>query len=373
MKCRRSHYPARKPSPSDDPGSAFASDIRYPRNTIMKACVFKAIGAPLEVVELPDPVAGTGELVVRVKACGICGSDLHAATSAKAKLPAGTIMGHELAGVVDQIGADVTGFEVGDPVVVMSYLACGECASCRAGIGVRCEAMALVGFGEAPGGYAEMIKTRPGSVFKIPKAMSFRAAATVEPLVVGLHGLRRARFQAGETCVIMGAGSIGLMTLLWARFAGARAIVVSELLLDRREVALKLGADAAVDPRMRSPTAAMTRLTGAGPDVIFECIGEAGTMAQAISHAPRGGRVTILGVAMEDDGFPPGLAMSKELDVNFSLGLAPGEVETTIAVLASGRISTEPMITHTVSLDDLPRAFDALTRPSNQTKVMLEI
>jgi threonine dehydrogenase-like Zn-dependent dehydrogenase len=333
----------------------------------MKACVFKAIGAPLEVVELPDPIAGPGELVVRVKACGICGSDLHAATSPKAKLPPGSILGHELAGVVDRIGAGVTGFEPGDPVVVMSYLACGECASCRAGIGVRCDSMTLVGFGEAPGGYAELIKTRPGSVFKIPKTMSFSAAATVEPLVVGLHGLRRARFQAGESCVIMGAGSIGLMTLLWARFAGARAIVVSELLLDRREVALKLGADAAVDPRMHSPAAAMTRLTG------FECIGEAGTMAQAISHAPRGGRVTILGVSMEDDGFPPGLAMSKELDVNFSLGLEPGEVETAIAVLASGRISTDPMITHTVGLDDLPRAFAALTRPTNQTKVMIEI
>jgi (R,R)-butanediol dehydrogenase / meso-butanediol dehydrogenase / diacetyl reductase len=339
----------------------------------MKACVFKAIGAPLEVVELPDPVAGSGELIVRVKACGICGSDLHAATSAKAKLPAGTIMGHELAGAVDQIGAGVTGFERGDPVVVMSYLACGECTNCRAGAGVRCDAMRMVGFGDVPGGYAELIKTRPGSVFKIPKMMSFRAAATVEPLVVGLHGLRRARFQTGESCVIMGAGSIGLMTLLWARFAGAHAIVVSELQLDRREVALKVGADAAVDPRMHSPAAAMARITGAGPDVIFECIGEAGTMAQAISHAPRGGRVTIMGVSMEDDGFPPGLAMSKELDVNFSLGLEPGEVETAISVLASGRISTEPMITHTVGLDDLPRAFAALTKPSNQTKVILEL
>ncbi len=338
----------------------------------MKACVFKAIGAPLEVVELPDPVAGPGELVVRVRACGICGSDLHAATSAKARLPAGTIMGHELAGVVEQIGPGVIGFESGDPVVVMSYLACGDCASCRAGTGVRCEAMTLVGFGEAPGGYAELIKTRPGSVFKMPGGMSFRAAATVEPLVVGLHGLRRARFQAGETCVIMGAGSIGLMTLLWARFAGARAIVVSEHLLDRREVALKLGADAAVDPRMHSPTAAMTRLTGAGPDVVFECIGEAGTMAQAISHAPRGGRITIMGVSMEDDGFPPALAMSKELEINFSLGLAPGEVETAIAVLASGRISTGALITHSVDIDDLPRAFAALTQPTKQTKVMLE-
>jgi threonine dehydrogenase-like Zn-dependent dehydrogenase len=338
----------------------------------MKACVFKAVGAPLEVLALPDPVAGPGELVVRVKACGICGSDLHAATTAKAKLPAGTIMGHELAGVVEQIGPGVSGLERGDPVVVMSYLACGDCGNCRASIGVRCEAMALIGFGEAPGGYAELIKTRPGSVFKMPKPMSFRAGATVEPLVVGLHGLRRARFQAGETCVIMGAGSVGLMTLLWARFAGAQAIVMSELQLDRREVALKLGADAAVDPRMHGPSAAMTRLTGAGPDVIFECIGEAGTMAQAISHAPRGGRITIMGVSMEDDGFPPALAMSKELTINFSLGLEPGEVETAIAVLASGRLSTDAMITHTVGLDDLPGAFAALTRPSKATKVMLE-
>src|ERR1700720_1096849 len=101
----------------------------------MKACVFKAIGAPLEVVELPDPVAGPGELVVRVEACGICSSDLHAATSAKARLPPGTVMGHELAGVVEQVGTGVSGIERGDPVVVMSYLACGECANCRAGIG----------------------------------------------------------------------------------------------------------------------------------------------------------------------------------------------------------------------------------------------
>lgn len=338
----------------------------------MKACVFKAIGAPLEVVELPDPVAGPGELVVRVKNCGICASDLHAATTPKAKLPPGTIMGHELAGVVEQTGVGVRGLERGDPVVVMSYLACGECANCRAGVGVHCSAMKLVGFGEAPGGYAELIKTTAGSVFKMPKAMSFRAGATVEPLVVGLHGLRRAHFQAGETCVIMGAGMIGLVTLLWARFAGARAIVVSEPLLDRREIALKLGADAAVDPRMHSPAAAMARLTGAGPDVIFECIGEPGTMAQAISLAPRRGRVAILGVSTEDDGFPPRLAMGKELDISFSLGLEPGEVETAIAVLASGRISTDPLITHTVGLDDLPRAFAALTQPANQTKVMLE-
>jgi len=339
----------------------------------MRAAIFKAPGAPLELAELPDPVAGAGEIVVRVRNCGICGSDLHAAGSASVKLPPGTIMGHEFAGVVAQIGEGVSGFAPGDAVVVMSYLACNECDRCRAGMAVRCERMRLVGFGDVPGAYAEFMKTRPGSVFKMPQGMSFRAGATVEPLVAGLHGLRRARFQAGETCVIMGGGPIGMVTLIWARFAGARAIVVSELVMERRELALKMGADLAVDPRMHSPAGVMSRLTGAGPDVVFDCIGAPGTMAQAISYAPRGGRVTVIGVSTEDDGFPPGLAMSKELDLHFSLGIEPGEVETAIAVLASGRISTEPMITHTVGLEDLPRAFNALRQPTNQTKVMLEL
>jgi len=338
----------------------------------MRACIFRATGAPLEVVEVPDPQAEAGEVVVRVKNCGICGSDLHAAASRSVKMPSGTIMGHEFAGVVEQVGEGVNGFARGDAVAVMSYLACGECEMCSAGLGVKCARMRLVGFGDVPGAYAELMKTRPGSVFKLPQGMSFRAGATVEPLVVGLHGLRRARFQAGETCVIMGAGPIGLMMLLWARFAGARAIVISELVLERRERALKLGADAAVDPRMHNPAVAMNRLSGAGPDVVFECIGAPGSLAEAIAYAQRGGRVTVLGVSMEDDGFPPGLAMTKELDLHFSLGLEPGEVETAIAVLGSGRISTDPMITHTVGLDGLPAAFAALRQPTNQTKVMLE-
>ncbi len=338
----------------------------------MRAAIFKAPGAPLEIVEVPDPVAGPGEIVVRVRDCGICGSDLHASDSRNIKMPPGTIMGHEFAGEVAQVGDRVDGFAPGDPVVAMSYLACGECDPCRGGMSVRCARMRLVGFGDVPGAYAEFMKTRLGSVFKMPPGTSFRAGATVEPMVVGLHGLRRSRLRAGETCVIMGAGPIGLIMLLWARFAGARAVVLSELVLERRELALKMGADGAVDPRMHNPSAAMKNLTGAGPDVIFECIGAPGTLAQAIGYAPRGSRITVIGVSMEDDGFPPGVAMNKELDVHFSLGLEPGEVETAIALLASGRISTAPMITHTVSLDDLPRAFHALRQPTNQTKVMLE-
>ncbi|MGH7985024.1 MAG: zinc-dependent alcohol dehydrogenase [Candidatus Binataceae bacterium] len=339
----------------------------------MRACVFKARGAPLELIELPDPEPGPGEIVVRVRDCGICGSDLHAAgNNEDVKLPPGTILGHEFAGVAERIGAGVAGLVAGDAVAGMSYLACGECQWCRIGQAVRCAERRLIGFGDVPGAYAEMIKLRPGSVFKMPPHMSFRLGATVEPLVVGLHGLNRAGFRLGETAVVMGAGTMGLLTLLWLKYAGARAVVVSEPLLERREIALALGGDIAVDPRMHNPAAAMTSLSGSAPDVVFECIGEPGTLAQAITYAARGGRVCVLGFSMRDDGFPPGLAMAKELDVAFSLGLEPGEVETAIGALASGRFSTEPLITHTVGLNELPRAFAALPAATNQVKVMLE-
>jgi len=333
--------------------------------------VYKAPGALLEVVEVPDPEPSAGEMVVRVRDCGICGSDLHAAKFGF-KMPPGTIMGHEFSAVVDAIGPGVSGFAPGDPVVVMSYVACGECEACRTGKSSRCRKMKGVGFGDIPGAYAEKMKTTPGSCFKMPAGMSHRLGATVEPLVVGLHGVHRAQLRAGETCVIMGAGPIGLVTLQWARFAGARTIVVSEMADGRREKALEMGADAAVHPRVKNPSAMIQEMTGAPPDVIFECIGASGTLDEAVTYGRRGGRVVVLGVCMEDDSFRPMQAMNRELDIRFSLGLEPGEIETAIEMLAAGRVSTAPMITHIIGLDDLPNAFAALSRPSDQTKVMIE-
>jgi len=280
----------------------------------MKACVYRAPGAPLEIAEVPDPIAGPGELVVRVKAAGICGSDLHAA-GRNFRLPPGTILGHEISGVIERLGDGVEGFERGDPVVAMSYIGCGACEDCRAGEAQRCRKVKLVGFGEVPGAYAELVKTRPASVFRMPPEMSFREAATVEPLVVGLHGLHRAGFQAGESCVVMGAGPIGIATMLWSRFAGARAVVVSELSAARRRLAVRMGADAAVDPRMHNPAGKVESLTGAGPQVIFECIGAPGAMAEAIAYGQRAGRVVIIGVCTGQGVESPELQPARTLRV----------------------------------------------------------
>jgi threonine dehydrogenase-like Zn-dependent dehydrogenase len=148
---------------------------------------------------------------------------------------------------------------------------------------------------------------------------------------------------------------------------------VSEMAEGRRAMALRMGADAAVDPRLKNPADELQRIAGAPPDVVFECIGARGTLAEAVTFSRRSGRVVVIGVCMEEDSWGPIAAMNKELDLRFSLGLEPGEIEMAIAMLAAGRVDTSPMITDTVSLDELPAAFSALAHPNLQTKVMLEL
>lgn len=335
----------------------------------MKACVFQKIGEQLEVVELPDPKPGPGEVVVRVKDCGICGSDLHAAQFGV--IPQGTVMGHEFSAVVDELGAGVTGFKPGDPVMVVPMINCGKCEFCRSGRALMCNKNTGIGF-EAPGAYAEKVKTSPDVLLKMPPGLSHRAAATVEPVVVGLHGLHRSKLLAGETCVVMGAGPIGLVTTMWARYAGARTVVVSEMAEGRRAMALKMGADVVVNPREANPAKELAKLTGDGPDVVFECIGVRGTIDEAIRYARKGSRVVVIGACPENDTFSPIRALRREVDLIFSNGSDVREFETAMALLASGRISTEPMITHVVGIEEFPRAFSALSHPTDQCKVMLE-
>jgi len=338
----------------------------------MKACVFTAPGAPLKLTEVPDPAAAPGDVVVHVRYCGICSSDLQAASSGTG-VRAGTIMGHEIAGTIAEIGAGVIGLRVGDPVIVMSDLACGSCEQCRGGNELLCTALKMVGFDDVAGGYAELIKVRAGSVFKLPRTLDLRLAATVEPLVAGLHGIGRAALEAGESCLVIGAGPIGLVTIAGARDTGASAIVVSEPSPSRRAIALRMGADAAVDPRVINPLGKLRTIAANGPDVVFDCAGAPGSLAEAIGYARRGGRVVALGATMQDDGISPAVAMGKELDVRFSLGIDASEVETAIALLAGGRISTEPMITHLVGLAEFPRAFASLPRAIDQIKVLLAL
>ena len=332
----------------------------------MRAAVLREAGR-LVVEEVPRPEPEPGELLVRVRDCGICGSDLHAAET----LPSGTVMGHEFAGEVAALGSGVSGWRLGEPVVALPYMACGECAACLAGDGIRCAAVRSIGLGDLPGAYAEYVRVHPASCLRIPERVGFRAAALVEPLAVALHGVRMAPVGAGTPCLVMGGGPIGLTTLLWCRAAGA-TVVVSEPAEGRAALARRLGAAATVQPGREHAGSRVQALTGRDPAVVFECVGVRGTLNDALAQAGVRATVVVLGVCFGADEIVPGLAVLKELVVRFALGYAKSEFAAALAALEERRLDVDPLVTDVVGVEDAPRAFEALTRPTAQGKVLIE-
>jgi (R,R)-butanediol dehydrogenase/meso-butanediol dehydrogenase/diacetyl reductase len=338
----------------------------------MQAAIFRALGKPLEIAEQPEPEPGPEELILRVKGCGICGSDLHAA-SIPPGLPANCVMGHEFAGEVVELGRDVgTRFRVGDRVCALPYIGCGRCALCLSGDGIRCEKIQPTGLGVVPGAYAEFVKVGANETLRLPESVSYRAGALVEPLSVGLHAVHVARLEPGAHVLVIGAGPIGLAVTAWARCFGARTVMVSEKAPGRRALAEKFGATHVIDPGSEMPGPAFVKAAGAAPDVIFECVGVPGLIQQTILLAPPRGRIVVVGVCMQPDTLFPMIAIVKEISLHFVLGYRKQDFQLTLDMLAAGRIAGEAMITDVVGLDALPGAFEALKQPTTQCKVMLE-
>lgn len=337
----------------------------------MKAAVYKRPNE-LAVIEIPRPAAGAGEVLLRVHDCGICGSDLHAARYGFGMRP-DSVMGHEICGEVAEIGAGVSGFTVGERVASLAFRACGACRFCALGQEMHCENIRGHGFGQLPGGFAEFVACGARSLFRLPDHLTSRQGALVEPLSVARHAVRRAGFEPGARCLVMGAGPIGLATTLWLRALGAHAVVVSEPSAPRAELARGLGATAVVDPSCESPADKMRELTGQGLDVVFECVGAKSTLEQATQFAGPLGRVVVTGVCMEADEITPLRCIAKELTVAFSLGYTGGEFRETIDALAAGRIEPLPIVTGVVGVEQVPEMFELLSRPGAQdAKVLVE-
>jgi (R,R)-butanediol dehydrogenase / meso-butanediol dehydrogenase / diacetyl reductase len=335
----------------------------------MKAAAFKAQNQ-MAVIDVPTPHAGAGEVVLKVHNCGICGSDLHAVQYGMG-MPPDTVMGHEFSGEIFEIGAGVSGYRLGQRVTSLPYIACGECEACRLGDGMHCVKIRGLGLGQLPGAYAEYVACGARSLLALPDQVSSREGALIEPLSVGLHGVDRAELRSGTGCVVMGAGPIGLATLLWCKARGA-AVVVADLADGRAAIAKRLGADAIVNPSRDSAGDKVRELTGRSPEVVFECVGVKSTLDAAIHTAGLHGQVVVLGVCMEPDQIMPITCIMKELRIDFSVGYTHAEFQETIDALASGRIDAKPMITDVIAVDEVPAMFEALRRPGARAKVMVE-
>lgn len=338
----------------------------------MKAAVFRQAGQPMQIETVPDPAPKPRQLVLRVGYCGICGTDLHSTREGPAVLPCGSILGHEFAGEVVAVGRELSAdWQGGERVCALPFLGCGRCAACITGRPFECPEVLLTGL-QVPGGFAEYVTTGERETVRIPDALDLQHAALVEPMAVGLHAVRIAGLQAGQRVLITGAGPIGLAVLLWARALGARNVVISEFSPERRALAARLGADAVIDPA-QALGAQFADAAGAPPDMIFECVGAPGLLAQCVDAAPRRSRIVAVGVCEQPDTFMPFPALLKELEIRFAIAYTRDDFETTIAMLATGRLDAGALVTHVVSLSELPAAFEALRTPRQQCKVLARI
>ena len=335
----------------------------------MRAMVLRGKALAIEDVERPSP--GPGQVLAQVLACGICGSDLHAAkymeemvASARASrrptaldpgdLSRGIVMGHEFVARIVEVGDGVDNWAPGARVSSMPVLITPEAPTGFSSIGYN---------PDYPGAYGEFVLMSAAMLLRVPDGLPDDVAATTEPCAVGLHAVRQAKVQPAEHALIMGAGPIGLMTLLWLKHDGIKHVTVSDYAPGRRDLATQLGADLVLDPRETDVIDAITDACGGVPTVVFECVGVEGTLQTAMETVERSGRVVVVGVCMKEDKILPMVGVTKQLTLQFVLGYTPEEYAETLIALGEGSVDTRSLITRKVTLDELPAAFEALADP----------
>jgi L-iditol 2-dehydrogenase len=324
----------------------------------MRALVFTGPGEmPLQ--ERDDPQPGAGQVVVAVRAAGICGSDVHGYLGATGRRRPGVVMGHEAAGDVIAIGPDVTSVRKGDRVALRSILACGRCERCRRGQSNVCTDRQGMGM-HFDGAYAERILVPETLLLPLPDTLSYEDGALIEPLAVAMHAVNRTPFELMDFVVVIGAGAIGLLTLLAARLRGAGSVVVTDLSSHRLEVARALGADLTIDVGSADPVAAIAAATdGRGADAVFEAVGVSATVAQSLAVARAGGQVTWVGNSAPVVEMPMQALVTGELTVRGAYGFAQ-EFEQAADALAAGWIDARRLVECVAPLEDGPELFRRL-------------
>ncbi len=369
--------------------------------------------AQLEVVDLPDPEPGKGQVLLDVQRCGICGSDLHARQHADA-----------MADVLAEAGYD--GYMRSDQEIVFGHEFAGQVAEYGPGCqkkvptGAAVVALPLLRQGgeihaiglssSAPGAYAEQLVIEESLMMPIPNGLPIDTGALTEPMAIGWHAVRRSEVKKGDVAIVIGCGPIGLAVISMLKARGVRTVIASDFSPGRRELAGACGADVVLDPTDDSPYAKagdhghlatvpdlvelgvgtmekVTRLPvpwqhllraadklGMKPKspVVFECVGVPGVIDQIIAGAPLLSRVVVVGVCAETDRFRPALAINKEIDLRFVVGYSPLEFRDTLHMLADGKVKAEPMLTGIVGLPGVDQAFAALGDPEAHAKILID-
>jgi 2-desacetyl-2-hydroxyethyl bacteriochlorophyllide A dehydrogenase len=346
----------------------------------MKAAVFEG-PEKITIHELPDPVAGPNDIVVKVSECGICGSDLHSYLEG-AFISPGQVMGHEFSGPITQVGANVQGLKIGDRVTAVPLSTCGRCPRCLEGAGHLCETglASSVAYG-LPGAFAEYVRVPDaivgGNIHLIPDNVSYAAAALVEPLAVGLHAAKSANPGPTDTCVVIGLGSIGLNCVQMLKACGAGTVIGVDISPARLKLARELGADIVINGKEVDALATVQEITGIGAygvgaraDIVIEASGVPSLLADAISMTRAGGKLRIAALYEGVVPIDANQIVQKEMSVAGTFAYR-GEFSQVLQMLSSGQVTAEPLITHTFSLDQAADAF--LAQMSKDTSIKVQI
>jgi len=321
--------------------------------------------------DVPDPIPGPGQVLVGVRSCGICGSDLHFARHGAEvlslsdemadSLGGGTnvdlshdvFMGHEFSAEVLEAGPDTETHPPGTLVTSIPVLISGK------------HVEPIVYSNNTLGGYAERMLLSAPLLLRIPNGLDHRHAALTEPMAVGLHAVNKSGVQPGETALVVGCGPIGIAVIAALRARGVESIVAADFSPKRRELAAAMGAHQTVDPAQGSPFDTVT------PAVVFEAVGVPGIIDDVMRRARHGTRLVVVGVCMQPDTVHPFFAIAKEINVQFVLAYEAQEFADSLHAIAEGDIDVTPVITGDVGLEDVGTAFDALADPERHCKILV--
>jgi L-iditol 2-dehydrogenase len=330
----------------------------------------------LEIAEQPLPAVGPDEVLVRVEACGICGSDVHGYDGSSGRRIPPIVMGHEAAGTVAAVGAEVRELSEGDHVTFDSTIYCGKCEYCARGEINLCDDRQVMGVSctdyRRAGAFAEYVVVPQRIIYRLPETFSFADAAMLEAVSVALHAVRVADVKGGETALVIGAGMIGLLTMQAARAAGCSRVFIADVDASRLNLARQVGADEILHCSGVDMVAEVLKLTdGRGVNLAFEAVGRNETVAAAIDSTRKGGTVTLVGNIAAEVTLPLQKVVTRQLRLQGSCASA-GEYPQAIELIANGKIQVKPLVTAVAALEEGPRWFERLhAGEPNLMKVIL--
>jgi len=343
----------------------------------VKAAVYYGAG-DIRIENVSEPAVEPDGIVIQVKACGICGSDLHiyklgGAMESELLMSSGLIMGHEFSGDVVEVGANVTDIKKGDRVIATGWKPCGECHWCQMGQPLLCRQIKIIGIG-FPGAFAEYVSiptaTLDLNVFRLADEISYEVGATAEPLSVAVYAATTAEPVATDTVVVLGAGMIGQCVLQVFKAMGVAKVIVTETSKKRLELARAMGADMVINAAEEDPVERVNEATSEmGADIVVECAGVPATFHQAMEMVRRGGKIMQVGVYEEPIQWEPITLITKNIRL---IGCLGGGFLQAIEFLGAGKVNTKPLISHEFPLDKAKEAFETQLKPDEAVKIVIK-